>query len=1237
MKIFRMQTAGFRSLLDDIEFEFIEGRMPHTEGNWSLHTKDFATSRLWGYYNPFDPQDVLSAEYDIIDIAADEGPFDGILGYSQGGTLAAQTILRHAQENPYATPDELPFRFGVFFNSSTPGNVFRLNQKVVEISPKDLPINEAQMLGMVQPNRINRDKVLPVRLAQLPDGRPIVTDGTYGMTKWDGAVDGQVIKIPTLHVRCPGDLKEHVIRPPRLWPSDDVYVGQNTFLSPLQGHNNCEDDYGITCTWLTQYSNGTSVILRSRKSIGMPRQERQKERRRGISRGRARMFRKDAQYGSTRVPYPNHFQAYPYVANGYFGQTLPAEGVGYWIQSNRSADGQSWSFNNWPLDEPRATFGTIAGFYDLQDRTNRVIWPPNLERGGESVISGIPDWTGLVVTIATGESYLPGVERSSIRSYHQSMSLRNGVVQTNVTWAPKVHDTIFNLNFTVLAHQRNITLGLVRLDLTASKDSTVTITDLLDGAGATRSTFREKSVEPEENLIWVSVSPDGLRDVVAFEYSTVILETKTQEQLVSKDPSRDNFKPSWISENVSTISQSWTLKLTAGVPITLYKYVGIASTDAFGQDAKSIARSTSLVAKTSKWESLIQTHSEAWDNLWESADIAVPGNKEIQTTLRASLYHLLANLRPGTEGPGIGDISISPSGLSSDSYGGYIFWDADSWVATALLVLHPDRAMSINNYRSKMHQQALLNAKVNEFKEFQGAFFPWTSGRFGNCTGNGVCAGYQYHVNADIALAHWNYFLHTNDLDFLREKAWPIIYNAAEMFVDLVQLSLAYTQGAAWTAAITDPDEDAIQVNNGAYTNTVIKLLLGSWGPAAAKLLDIDIPSTWEEIARDIFILVNKDGDLIEEYSGMPGNIIIKQADVVLINYPLEYQITPQIARNNMEYYALRNSPYGPQMTWSIHAISESELQTSGCASYTYILYSYQPYIRSPFSQFSELLMDDPSLNGGTEPAFPFITGHGGFLQIFTHGLTGMRPRLDAFYLNPTLPPHLGNGGVQIRGMKWQGSVFDVDIQLDYTTIHRRKTGSPSSSPVTIRIGGDNPKAGDYSLKMGKSLVVPTRRPDLNTQGNHALCKSVSSQEEHVVGRFPLSIVDGSVASMWQPTSSFQAASVIIDLGGYVSGLSKVEINWSAGPAKGFSVSIQAGSEIMDDGDSWKEVLNVDRVEISAPFDPLTATEVKMVEGNKTFFAFDNPHGGRYVKFTIWGTQGVNAEAGATVAEFKIY
>ena len=306
-------------------------------------------------------------------------------------------------------------------------------------------------------------------------------------------------------------------------------------------------------------------------------------------------------------------------------------------------------------------------------------------------------------------------------------------------------------------------------------------------------------------------------------------------------------------------------------------------------------------------------------------------------------------------------------------------------------------------------------------------------------------------------------------------------------------------------------------------------------------------------------------------------------------------------------------------MTWSAHSISESQLQASGCASYTYLLYSSKPYIRSPFFQFSELLIDDASINGGTEPAFPFLTGHGGYLQIFTHGFTGLRPRHDAFYLDPSLPPQLGNGGVQVRGMKWQGAVFDVDIQLRQTTIHRRKTDKSSSTgPVNVRIGGSNSKAGDYLLKMGQSLIVPTRRPDVNAQGNHALCQSVSSEERYTTGRFPLSIVDGSPSSVWQPASP-HPASVIVDLGRQVKDLSNVEITWGCAPAKGFAISIQ---EKGIDANSWKEVVRIEDVAISSPYEPEKIKEVRMPQLNKTISVFESIQQGEIYKIGNLGYAG---------------
>lgn len=103
-------------------------------------------------------------------------------------------------------------------------------------------------------------------------------------------------------------------------------------------------------------------------------------------------------------------------------------------------------------------------------------------------------------------------------------------------------------------------------------------------------------------------------------------------------------------------------------------------------------------------------------------------------------------------------------------------------------------------------------------------------------------------------------------------------------------------------------------------------------------------------------------------------------------------------------------------MTYSIFSIDAAQLSPIGCAAYTYLIAASQPYNRAPFYQFSEQTVDIFNV-GGFNPAFTFITGHGGFLQTLTHGFTGYRSRSDRIFLDPSLPPQLTN--YTIKGMKW--------------------------------------------------------------------------------------------------------------------------------------------------------------------------------------------------------------------------
>lgn len=420
----------------------------------------------------------------------------------------------------------------------------------------------------------------------------------------------------------------------------------------------------------------------------------------------------------------------------------------------------------WPLDQPRATFGTISGFWNLQEKVKHPILEENVRRGGESVISGIPDWTGLILTTDQGDSYKPGVDRDTILQYAQGLSLADGIVTTNVTWHPAKSEHAFQMNFTVLAHQARLTLGLVRLDLTVRGPLRFTVTDVLDGEGASRTNFADKSFgDPGDgdNVIWTSVKPWGVENTTAYIASNVGFWGLTEPEASEVEESRRHATATAevVSQHLSTIAQSWNVNIAKDETrtISVVKHVGIASTDAFASRAQAIALDTASNASRLSWGQLVHEHRASWNRIWDDTEIVVPGDTEVQTTVRAAMFHLLTNTVSGGEDEkgvavnpkGMTENSISVGGLTSDSYAGLVFWDSEVWMYPALLALHPDRARPILNYRQRLLPQAEKNSQLYARP---GALFPWTSGRYGNCTGTGVCALYQYRKSNENSCMH---------------------------------------------------------------------------------------------------------------------------------------------------------------------------------------------------------------------------------------------------------------------------------------------------------------------------------------------------------------------------------------------------------------------------------------------------------------------------------------------------
>ena len=92
---------------------------------------------------------------------------------------------------------------------------------------------------------------------------------------------------------------------------------------------------------------------------------------------------------------------------------------------------------------------------------------------------------------------------------------------------------------------------------------------------------------------------------------------------------------------------------------------------------------------------------------------------------------------------------------------------------------------------------------------------------------------------------------------------------------------------------------------------------------------------------------------VFRQYDGYAGTLI-KQADTVLLIYPMEWPMSQTVAANTLDYYAERTDPDGPAMTDAIHAVDSAQIGAPGCATNTYLDRSIKPFIRDPFAQFAE-------------------------------------------------------------------------------------------------------------------------------------------------------------------------------------------------------------------------------------------------------------------------------------------
>ncbi|MER6102255.1 discoidin domain-containing protein [Streptomyces sp. NPDC001832] len=754
----------------------------------------------------------------------------------------------------------------------------------------------------------------------------------------------------------------------------------------------------------------------------------------------------------------------PYVGNGYLAHRVPPTGAGY------AASGEK---TGWPLFTPRYDGAFVSGLFG-RDKDLAA---------GREVIAALPSWTTLDVSVGN-ETYGSATPPGRISHYRQTAFLRCGLVRTSLRWTT-ADGRATDLTYEVLADRSDVHTGAVRLRMTPHWSGTATVTGRLDPRGARRITLND----------------DGTFRTQGTGTAGAIVQTMRT----------DGSKPAPTAQN--------PLRVSAGRTYTFEKYVGV-DTALTSSAPRTAAREASRRAARRGWSGVLAANAAAWRQAW-AADIAVPDSPELQKWLRSAQYGLLASIRTGSRD------SIAPAGLTSDNYAGLVFWDAEIWMYPGLLATRPELARPVVEYRYRTRAAARTNAQQLGFR---GLFYPWTSASKGNLWTE--CQSWdpphcinQNHLQGDISLAVWQYYLATGDRDWLARHGWPLLQGIADFWASR---ATANDDGSYSVKDIAGPDEYSNDVTDGVFTNAVAATALRN-ATRAAQLLGHPAPAEWTRVADGLRIPYDPKRKLFLQYAGYHGSTI-KQADTVLLIYPLEWPMEPGARASTLDYYAERTDPDGPAMTDSVHAIAAAAIGAPGCATYTYLQRAVRPFMRGPYALFSEARgtksgAQDP-LSGA--PAQDFLTGKGGLLQVFTHGLTGLRLREDGVRLDPLLPPQLGKG-VTLTGLRYRGRTYDIAIGPLTTTV-RLTSGAPFTvhTPTGPRL-------------LTGTLALATRRPDLARTTDAARCRPATATSE-TPGLYAAAAVDGSPATAWSPDGA--TGTLTVDLG-RAAPVTSIEPEWT--------------------------------------------------------------------------------------------
>ena len=260
-------------------------------------------------------------------------------------------------------------------------------------------------------------------------------------------------------------------------------------------------------------------------------------------------------------------------------------------------------------------------------------------------------------------------------------------------------------------------------------------------------------------------------------------------------------------------------------------------------------------AQHTGWDGMRAEQRAYLDDFWDRADVQIEGDTELQSAVRASMFHCLqAGARAEAR-------AIPAKGLTGPGYDGHTFWDTETFVLPMLSYTVPHAVRDALRWRHATLGLARDRAAV---LGLQGASFPWRTIRGQECSSYWPAGTAAFHINADIADAVVRYQSAVEDPEFERGVGLELLAETARLWRSVGHHDAA---GRFRIDGVTGPDEYSAIADNNLYTNLMAQRNLRAaaaaverFGGRAAELgIDPEEAASWRDAADAVVVPYDAD------------------------------------------------------------------------------------------------------------------------------------------------------------------------------------------------------------------------------------------------------------------------------------------------------------------------------------------------------------------------------------------